>query len=57
VRFGELFEGFEADGGEVIAGDLKVDVGGIGSEVGELREAGGAEYWGIRGWKKDRIEG
>jgi len=38
-------------------GDIEVAFGGIGDKFKELTGVGGAEYWGVRGWKKDRIDG
>lgn len=33
------------------------DVGAMFSELLEVVGAGGVEYWGVLGWKKERIDG
>ena len=53
--FAEIAEAFE--GVMVGCGDTEDDVGAISEAVGVDFAPGGAEYCGVRGWKKDRIEG
>lgn len=55
--FGGPFDGLEVGKGEEDGVTAIFCLTGAGGIVRELTEAGGAEYWTLRGWKKDRIDG